>query len=122
MMVRHGLGNRMESKGDIAYEVVGCAIEVMNEIGHGLREKTYERALLVELDRRGKQYSDQKSYPIIYKGEQVDVYIPDILVEQSLIVEIKTVESICDEHFGQVINYLRVSGCQLGLIRARSRR
>ena len=101
---------------DLAYQIVGCAMEVINELGHGLREKTYEKALIVEFKRNNFLFSQQKIYRVYYKKVHIDDYIPDLLVNDELIVEIKVVENICDEHIGQVINYLKISGCSLGLI------
>ena len=101
---------------DLVYQVVGCAMEVINEFGHGLREKTYEKALIVEFKSNYILFSQQKIYRVYYKNVHVDDYIPDLLVNDRLIVEIKVVNSICDEHIGQVINYLKISGCSVGLI------
>ena len=101
---------------DLVYQVVGCAMEVINELGHGLREKTYEKALVVEFKTNNILFSQQKIYRVYYKNVHIDDYIPDLLVNNGLIVEIKVVENICDEHIGQVINYLKISGCSLGLI------
>jgi len=101
---------------DLVYQVVGCAMEVINELGHGLREKTYEKALIVDFKRNNILCSQQKKYGVYYKNVHIDDYIPDLLVNDRLIVEIKVVENICDEHIGQVINYLKISGCSLGLI------
>jgi GxxExxY protein len=101
---------------DLVYQVVGCAMEVINELGHGLREKTYEKALIVEFKTNNILFSQQKIYRVYYKKVHIDNYIPDLLVNDRLIVEIKVVENICDEHIGQVINYLKISGCSLGLI------
>ena len=109
--------NKHEFKNnDLVYQVVGCAMEVINELGHGLREKTYEKALIVEFKTNNILFSRQKIYRVYYKKVHIDNYIPDLLVNDGLIVEIKVVENICDEHIGQVINYLKISGCSLGLI------
>ena len=109
--------NKHELKNNyLGYRVVGCAMEVINELGHGLREKTYEKALIVEFKRNNVLFSQQKVYGVYYKNVHIDDYIPDLLVNNELIVEIKVVEKICDEHIGQVINYLKISGCSLGLI------
>ena len=97
---------------DLTYKLVGCAITVLNELGHGLREKTYERALCIELRHQGLSFQTQHAYPVHYRGEHIDDYIPDIEVEGKLIVEVKTTESIMDEHIGQVLNYLRISGLE----------
>jgi GxxExxY protein len=101
---------------DLIYQIIGCAMEVINELGHGLREKTYEKALIVEFKRNNILCSQQKIYRIFYKNVHIDDYIPDLLVNDEVIVEIKVVENICDEHIGQVINYLKISGGSLGLI------
>jgi GxxExxY protein len=101
---------------DLVYQVVGCAMEVINELGHGLREKTYEKALIVEFKINNILFTQQKIYRVYYKNVHIDDYIPDLLVNNGLIVEIKVVENICDEHIGQIINYLKISGCSLGLI------
>ncbi len=101
---------------DLVYKITGCAMAVLNELGHGLREKTYERALCVEFKHENIAFSQQHVHPVNYRGEHVDDYIPDLEVEDHVIVEIKTVESIHDEHVGQVINYLRITGREAGVI------
>lgn len=101
---------------ELVYRIKGCAMAVLNELGHGLREKTYERALCVELKHAGIPFEQQRVYPVHYRGEHIDDYIPDLEVEGRLIVETKTVESITDEHVGQVLNYLRITGLEVGLI------
>ncbi len=101
---------------ELVYRVNGCAMAVLNELGHGLREKTYERALCVEFRHVGIAFEQQHVYPVFYRGEHIDDYIPDLEVERRLVVETKTVESITDEHIGQVLNYLRITGIEVGLI------
>ena len=101
---------------DLVYKIIGCAILVHNEIGCGLREKTYERALCAEFDYKNIKYSQQSKHPVYYRGKIIDEYIPDLEVENKLIAEIKTVDSIIDEHRGQLINYLRISGYKVGVI------
>lgn len=107
-------GKRVES--DLVYKIAGCAMAVLNELGHGLREKTYERALCLEFKRQDIAHDCQHAHPVHYHGEHIDDYIPDLEVEGRVIVEIKTAESITDEHVGQVINYLRITGCEAGVI------
>lgn len=101
---------------DLVYKVTGCAMAVLNELGHGLREKTYERALCVEFRNSGIAFAQQHTYPVHYRGEHIDDYIPDLEVQGRLVVETKTVEAITDEHVGQVINYLRITGLEAGVI------
>jgi GxxExxY protein len=101
---------------DLTFRVVGCAMAVMNEIGHGLREKTYERGLCVEFRHQGITFQQQHFYPVFYRGEHIDDYVPDLEVEGRLIVEIKTVDKIIQEHLGQVLNYLKITGLEAGVI------
>jgi GxxExxY protein len=70
----------------------------------------------VEFEDQNLSYSQQMSYPIYYKNHKVDEFIPDLIIENKVIAEAKTVESIIDEHRGQLINYLRISGIKVGLI------
>jgi GxxExxY protein len=101
---------------ELRFKIIACAMAVLNEIGHGYREKSYESALIVEFKRNNILFSQQKVYPLFYKNVQVDSFIPDLVVEDKIIVELKTVDKICSEHIGQIINYLRVSRLELGLI------
>ena len=101
---------------ELTFQVVGCAMTVLNELGHGLREKTYERALCVELKHQGILFQQQHSYPVYYRDEHIDDYIPDLEVEGRLIVEIKTVDKIISEHIGQVLNYLKITGIESGIV------
>jgi GxxExxY protein len=91
-------------------------MEVHNEVGHGLREKTYERALCREFDLQDVSYNQQAVYPVFYKGEKIDDYIPDLVVEDRVVVDTKTVEAINDDHRGQILNYLKITGLKVGLI------
>jgi GxxExxY protein len=76
------------------YAVVGCAIEVLNVRGHGLHEKIYENCLCVECRLRGIPYLQQECHPVMYKGEVVGEYVPDLVVQGKLIVDAKTIERI----------------------------
>jgi len=101
---------------DQVYKIVGCAMLVHKEIGHGFREKTYERGLCVEFNHQFISHKIQSKYPVSYRGEIIDDYIPDMIVENKVIIENKTVETINDEHRGQLLNYLRITGIKVGLI------
>ena len=89
---------------------------VHNESGHGFREKTYKNALCIEFKNNQINFIKQKEFPVKYKNEVADVFIPDLIVEDKIIIELKAVEKIIDEHIGQILNYLRVTGLQVGLI------
>jgi GxxExxY protein len=102
-------------KGEV-YVVVGCAIEVLKVRGHGLHEKIYENCLCGELTSRGIPYAQQERHRVMYKGEVVGEYVPDLLVQGKLIVDAKTIERITDHERGQMLNYLRITGLPVGII------
>jgi GxxExxY protein len=103
-------------QGDLTYRIIGCAMRVHSEIGRGLREKAYERALCVEFRHVGLRFNQQASYPVYYRGELVDEYVPDLDVEEIVLVDAKTIDRITDIERGQMLNYLRVTGRKVGLI------
>ena len=98
------------------YRVVGCAMEVLNELGHGLVEKPYENALAVEFRLQGIPFRQQSRYSVIYKGVLVGEYIPDLICFEQLIVDTKVIDAISDHEVGQVLNYLRIAGLRVGVI------
>jgi GxxExxY protein len=91
-------------------QVLGAVFEVSNTLGAGFLEKVYERALLRELALRGLRTAAQASFAVEYKGLPVGEYFADILVEDALVVELKCVERLANEHTAQCLNYLRASG------------
>jgi len=97
-------------------QVLGAVFEVSNVLGAGFLEKVYERALLKELRIRGIQAKAQASFPVTYKGQSVGEYFADILVEDVLVIELKCVEHLANEHTAQCLNYLRASGRTLCLL------
>ena len=108
--------NEREYLNDLARRVVGAAYEVSNVLGAGFLEKVYERALAQELRLRGIHVETQVRIPVTYKGSIVGDYYADILVEGSLIIELKCVECFRDEHMAQCINYMRGAGKRLALL------
>ena len=97
-------------------QIVGSAMEVLNEIGHGFHEKPYENALVIEFRLRGIECLQQKPFEILYKNEKVGDYIPDLIVYEKIVVDAKVIEKITDREFGQMMNYLKVTGLRLGYI------
>lgn len=85
-------------------------------MGHGLREKTYERAPDVEFKLQELEFSRKTVFPVSYKGEKIDEYIPDLLVEDRVVVDTKTVDAIGEHEIGQMLNYLKVTGLKVGLL------
>jgi GxxExxY protein len=93
---------------DEVYRIVGAAMEVFNEVGHGLHEKPYENALVVEFGLQKISYSQQPRFPVVYKAVQIHEYVPDLIAESSVIVDTKVIERITDHERGQMLNGLRV--------------
>lgn len=89
--------------------VLGAVFEVSNTLGAGFLEKVYERALLRELVLRGIRATPQASFAVIYKGQYIGEYFADLLVEDILVVELKCVDRLANEHTAQCLNYLRAS-------------
>ena len=105
------------SENEISELVIGCAIEVHRILGPGLLESAYEECMYYELGSRGLWVEKQKPLPLIYKEIKLDAgYRVDLLIESKVIAEIKSVEAINDIHFAQVLTYLKLSGCKLGLL------
>jgi GxxExxY protein len=96
--------------------IIGCAIEVHRQLGPGLLEGTYESALCIELDDAGWKYRRQPIIPVIYKGRNIGEYRLDLMVEESVIVELKSVERFDPVFEAQVLTYMRVTGKKLGLL------
>lgn len=101
---------------ELAYKIIGCAIEVHREIGPGYLESVYENALAVELTQQQIAYERQVPVDIEYKGVNVGQGRIDLLVCGSVIIELKTVEQYAPIHQAQVISYLKATGLQLGLL------
>ncbi len=98
------------------HQVIGSAFEVLNTLGHGLLEKPYENALVVEFQRQGIPFVQQPRFPVIYKSVNVGEYIPDLIVFDKIIVDIKVIEKIGNNEKAQIINYLKITGLRVGLL------
>ncbi len=101
---------------EITREVIGCAFEVINELGAGFLESVYEKALLLALRQKGLTALSQHPVKVMLRGECVGEFYADIFVEGKVIVELKTVKAIAPEHQAQVINYLNATGIEVGLL------
>ena len=101
----------------LSNRIIGAAIEVHRHLGPGLLESTYETCLVREFELRHIPFERQKSLPVQYKGERLDAgYRIDLLVDNLVIVELKAVEQLLPVHIAQVLTYLRLTGCKLGLL------
>ena len=98
------------------HQIVGCAMEVLNELGHGLLEKPYENALVVEFGLRNIPCKQQARFPVMYKDVNVGEYIPDLIVFDKIIVDAKVIEKIGNNEKAQIINYLKITGLRVGLL------
>ena len=98
------------------HDIVGCAFEVLNELGCGLLEKPYENALCIEFRLRGIPFRQQPRFDVIYKGIKVGDYIPDLIAYDDIVIDTKSIAGITDIERGQVLNYLKITGCKVGLI------
>ena len=101
---------------DITYGIRGAVFEVNRVLGAGFLEKVYENALLIELQARGFKAESQVPIKVYYKENVVGEYIADILVESTVIVELKTVEKLEKLHEAQLLNYLKGTGIQVGIL------
>jgi GxxExxY protein len=102
---------------EISKMVIGCAIEVHKVLGPGLLESVYQECLVYELQQNGLQIVKEKPMPVVYKAVTMDKgYRIDILVENKVVVELKTVESLCVIHTAQVLTYLKLGGYKLGIL------
>ena len=102
---------------ELSSKIIGSAIEVHKALGPGLLESTYERCLCHELNLRNISFKTQKPLPVIYKGNKLDCgYRLNIVVEDSIIIELKACENLEPIHKAQVLTYLKLSGLNLGLL------
>ena len=102
---------------EISEKIIGCAIEVHKILGPGLLESAYEECLFYEIFQTGLRVEKQKPLPLIYKEIKLEIgYRLDLIVENKVIIEVKSVDALNDIHIAQVLTYLKVSGCKLGLL------
>lgn len=102
---------------EISEKIIGCSIEVHKSLGPGLLESAYQECLFYELQKAGLYVEKQKALPLIYKDVKLDAgYRLDLIVENKVIIEVKSIDALNDIHTAQVLTYLNVSGCRLGLL------
>jgi GxxExxY protein len=98
------------------HQIIGCAFEVINELGHGLNEKCYENAMVVEFGLKNIQYDQQRRFDVLYKGRAVGLFVPDLIAFGQVIVDTKVIDRITENERGQMLNYLRITKLRVGLI------
>jgi len=97
-------------------EIIGAAMAVLNELGPGLDEKLYERALVIEPRKRGHKVDQQRSFPVHYAGELIGNLVPDLIVDDLVIADPKVADSFNETHIRQMIGYLAITKLQLALL------
>jgi GxxExxY protein len=96
--------------------IIGFAFEILNEVGHGLHEKIYENCLTVQFKRNSIAFDQQRRYPVLFRGEEVGEFIPDLIPFGTVLVDAKVIDQITDHERGQMLNYLRITKIRVGLI------
>lgn len=105
------------TENEISREIVDAALKVHKQLGPGLLESAYEECLYYELIKRELLVEKQKTLPLVYEEVKLDAgYRIDLLIEKKVIIEIKSVEALNDVHLAQILTYLKLSGCKLGLL------
>jgi GxxExxY protein len=100
---------------ELSGKIIGAAMTVLNELGPGLDEKIYERALVIELRKRGHVVEQQRAFPVHYSGELVGTLVPDAIVDGLVVADPKVVETFGDTHVRQMIGYLAITKLKLAL-------
>lgn len=101
---------------DEVYQIVNCAFEVLNTLGHGINQKPYENTFFVEFGPREISFAQQKPFTVIDKGHQVVMCIPDLLAFDQIVIDTKVVDRSTDQECGQMINYLKITSFPVGLL------
>ncbi len=101
---------------DLTDIILKTFYEVYNELGYGFLEKVYQNSLLIELRNKGLNVIPQKKIKVYYKGNEVGEYYADLIVEDKIVLELKAVEYVVEEFENQLLNYLRGTDCEVGLL------
>ncbi len=101
---------------DLTEKIIKAYYNVYNELGYGFLEKVYENALMIELKSLGLNCEKQKPISVSFKGYNVGEYFADIIVENKVIVELKAAEGLIEEHEAQLLNYLKATEIEVGLL------
>jgi GxxExxY protein len=101
---------------ELTEKIIGCAYRVYNKMGFGFLESVYEKCLLIELERAGLQAEEQRSLTVYYDGVVVGEFVADVIVENAIILELKSVRQIIQAHEVQLVNYLTATGKDVGQI------
>ena len=98
------------------FRILGRAIEVLNTPGHGLVEKPYENALVVEFGLQRILFQQQPSFHVLYKGHKISLFVPDLIAFDAVVVRTNVIDRITDQERGLMLNYLRITNLRVGVI------
>ncbi|PZX10549.1 GxxExxY protein [Breznakibacter xylanolyticus] len=101
---------------ELTYKIIGCAIEVHKQLGNGFQEVVYQRALAIEMQMQGIEFSREHEMPLHYKGHDIGTRRVDFFVEKKIMVEIKALINLEDVHLAQAMNYVEAYGLEIGLL------
>lgn len=101
---------------ELSESIIGAAMTVLNALKPGLDEKLYERALCIELRKRGHTVEQQRQFPVHYDGEHIGTLVPDLIVDSKIIVDAKVATAFHDAHTAQMIGYLKITDLKLAIL------
>ena len=102
--------------GELSYKVIGLAMEVHKKLGCGFLEKVYENSMMVAFRREAIAAKQQSPVKVYFDGQEVGYYVADIIVEDKIILELKTASNLIDEHKAQALNYLKATNLRLAIL------
>ncbi|TWW11163.1 hypothetical protein E3A20_05220 [Planctomyces bekefii] len=101
---------------ELTEDIIGAAMKVLNTLKPGLDEKLYERALVIELRKRGRRVEQQRGFSVWYEGELIGELVPDLIVDEAVIVDPKVVSAFNDTHLAQMLGYLNITDLKIALL------
>jgi GxxExxY protein len=101
---------------ELSHDIIGAAMKALNTLKPGLDERIYENALVIELKKHNRRVEQQKQFRVFYEGQEVGKLIPDLIVDEAVIVDPKVVTAFNETHVAQMIGYLAITGLQLALL------
>jgi len=107
---------RAAQRDPFTYAIIGAAQKVHRSLGPGLTESTYQAAMEKELSLRSIRFESQRQFKVVYEGVVCGTYVPDLVVDNRAVIELKAVDDFAAAHFAQAVSYLRASGLRVGLL------
>ena len=101
---------------EITKAILGCCFDVINTLGSGFVESDYRNALVIALDDSGLEVSAERGFEVVFRGKKIGIFVPDLIVEKQVVVDLKSCEHLTGEHQAQLINYLAVTNLSVGIL------